>query len=185
MLVDAGTDLPVALIKHLRELPRSGSLPDIGVVVLTHVDHDHQGDLPQLITGGLSIGEYFGPCLPTFRRLNWLFGKRVIDAVDRAKEWEDALTKSKVPITYPLDGYSQRFLHGRIVVSVISPAARTLERLSLASGADLTSLLDRYPMPLQRLLGAEPEIGPQDDFNHIRQIFRGKSSVTLQILMVS
>lgn len=59
--------------------------PDLDVVVLLHVDHDHQGGLHALATkAGLRIGEYWGPCLPAFQRLTWLFSQRVQNAVCRA-----------------------------------------------------------------------------------------------------
>jgi len=130
-----------------------------------------------LLENDVGIGEYFGPCLPTFRRLACLFAKRVANAIDHASEWENALAKLKIPITYPLDGYSQRFLGGRVVMSVISPAAKTIERLSLAQGPELASLLDRYPMPLQWLMEPQSDDESEDNFFRIRQVFRNKSSL--------
>jgi Metallo-beta-lactamase superfamily len=178
MLVDAGTKLPDPLIQHLKNNKRGDNKPDLDIVVLTHVDQDHQGGLGDLLTENFTIGEYLGPCLPTFRRLKWLFASRIANAVDKAGNWEKSLSDAKVPITYPMEGYTQRFLDGRVVVSVISPAARVIERLSLAQGDELTSLFGRSPMPLEWLLEAVNDPDPNDDFNSFRQIFRTRTSLT-------
>ena len=42
-LVDAGQSLPRSLLEHLKKHPRKDGKPDIDVLVLSHVDADHQG----------------------------------------------------------------------------------------------------------------------------------------------
>jgi beta-lactamase superfamily II metal-dependent hydrolase len=178
MLVDAGQALPSALVNHLRAHPRQDAEFDLDAVVLSHVDADHQGGFPALLKEGIRIREYLGPCLPTFRRLSWLFAPRVQEAVRRAEEFESQLRNLGVPIIYPLEGYVDRYVAGRVVLAVFSPAARLLERLSLDSGGELSNLLMRSPLPLQWLL--EPESPPpdEDEWSGLRARFR--SSVSLQ-----
>jgi hypothetical protein len=178
MLVDAGQALPSALVNHLRTHPRQDAEFDLDAVVLSHVDADHQGGFPALLKEGIRIREYLGPCLPTFRRLSWLFAPRVQEAVRRAEELESQLRNLGVPIIYPLEGYVDRYVGGRVVLAVLSPAARLLERLSLDSGGELSNLLMRSPLPLQWLL--EPESPPpdEDEWSELRARFR--SNVSLQ-----
>lgn len=172
MLVDAGSTLPSALIDHLRADSRQDVEFDLDAVVLSHVDADHQGGLPALLTQGIRVREYLGPSLPTFRRLSWLFAPRVQESVERAEEVERQLRQLRIPIIYPLEGYLDRFVGGRVVLTVLSPAARLLEKLSLDSGGELSNLLMRSPLPLQWLL--EPSSSPpyEDPWRELRARFR-------------
>lgn len=180
LLVDAGEGLPHALVAHLAENPRNDGRPDIDVVMLSHVDNDHQGGLPQLLEGKITIGEYLGPCLPAFRRLAWLFADRVRNAVERAQQWEDALLAAKVPVSYPFEGYSSRFVNGRVVLSILSPASRLIEALALSDGEELGNLLMRAPLPSEWLLEADLSDASDDgdDFAFLRSIFRTGSSAS-------
>lgn len=158
-LVDAGMALPDALLTHLRTNLRDRNEPDIDVVVLTHVDADHQGGLPRLLTCDVTIGEYLGPCLPTFERLKWLFSQPVANAVTRAASME-ALLKlrhTRTPIIYPFEGFKTRYANNRVTLSIISPAARLMKRLSLASQGELIALMKQQTLPLQWLLETHDE----------------------------
>ena len=177
-LVDAGQSLPLALLDHLRSHPRAAGLPDIDVLVLSHVDADHQGGLPTLLAEGVSIGEYLGPCLPTFRRLKWLFAPRIQAAVDKAIAFETDLLARKIPVSYPLEGFKSTHATGRVTISVISPAAKLLQSLSTANDAELSSLLMRQPLPLQWLLEPGEDGGEQDDNQQLRDVFRGRVSLS-------
>lgn len=74
LLYDGGANLPAELLLHLRGNRRETDVKDIDVVVLSHVDNDHQGGLHQLFNeADITIGEYWSPCLPAFERLSWLF----------------------------------------------------------------------------------------------------------------
>lgn len=174
LLVDAGPALPPALIKHLRSRPREDIEFDLDALVLSHVDADHQGGLPALLKEGIRIKEYLGPCLPTFRRLSWLFAPRVQEAVKRAEEFENQLRKMGVSVIYPFEGYVDRHVGGRVVLTVISPAARLLEKLSLASGGELSNLLMRSPLPLQWLIEPESAAPVEDDLQDLRARFRSR-----------
>ncbi|WP_207285975.1 hypothetical protein [Pseudomonas sp. FW300-N2A2] len=171
-LLDAGMALPPALITHLKNTPRTDRKPDIDVLVLSHVDADHQGGIPELLASGISIGEYLGPCLPTFKRLKWLFAPRVSEAVSRALAVEEQLKSQHIPISYPLEGFKTRYANGRIVLSIISPAAKLMKSLTLASAANLSALLRRRPLPLQWLLEAEEEQG-SDEQQNLANLFNG------------
>jgi hypothetical protein len=163
MLVDGGARLPDALIKHLKNCRRPEGSPQIDVVVLTHVDYDHLGGLTELLDKSISIGEYWGPCLPAFRRLRGIFKlERIQRGIDTAEQLEKDLTAAGVKIFYPLEGYLHRFCENKVVVSVISPAARLIRRLLTASDADLAELLVRRPLPLEWLFGPEP-----DELDHL------------------
>jgi hypothetical protein len=156
-LLDAGMKLPSELITYIEATPRDRQEPDIDVLVLSHVDADHQGGLPALLNSSISIGQYFGPCLPTFERLKWLFAPRVTDAVTKASMLEKTLRNRGIPITYPLEGFKTRFAKGRITISILSPAARLMKSLSLASTDDIAALMRRRPLPLQWLLEAQDD----------------------------
>lgn len=173
-LVDAGQSLPTALLEHLRKHPRAVGMPDVDVLVLSHVDADHQGGLPALLAAGVSVGEYLGPCLPTFRRLKWLFEPRIQTAVDKASAFEADLLARKIPVSYPLEGFKSAHAAGRVTLSVISPAARLLESLSTASDAELSSLLMRRPLPLQWLLEPRDDNLQQGDNQQLRDLFQGR-----------
>ncbi|HEY8881096.1 MAG TPA: MBL fold metallo-hydrolase [Roseateles sp.] len=176
-LVDAGQSLPPLLIEHMKKHPRKDHKPDIDVVVLSHVDADHQGGLPELINKGVVVGEYLGPCLPTFRRLKYLFAKRVQTAVDKAVALEDQLRMKGVAVSYPLEGFSKSFAGNRVVLSVISPAARLLEALSTLQGNELAALLTRHPLPLEWLLEPRDEDEPEEGNEPTRNLFRGRVSL--------
>lgn len=178
LLADAGERLPKALLAHLRENPRPPSEPDLDVVVLSHVDADHQGGLPELLQENVTIGRYLGPFLPAFRRLAWLFEERVRNAVERAKNFQDELVRRSIPITFPFEGYHDRHADGKIVISVVSPAARVIKRLATAAAAEISNMLTRQPAPLMWLLESEPEPEPEDDFNAARQMFEGRVMLT-------
>jgi len=177
-LVDGGTSLPDALVKYLKRNPREDSGPDIDALVLSHVDNDHQGGLPQLLDEGLTIGEYLGPCLPTFERLGWLFAPRVAEAVQRARSLEDRLDDAGVPITYPMEGYVRHHADRRVTLSVISPASRLLKWLSTRDGAELASLLSQPTLPLQWLLESAPEPEPAGQDALQPDVFEGRVSLT-------
>ncbi|HSD39039.1 MAG TPA: MBL fold metallo-hydrolase [Rhodocyclaceae bacterium] len=176
-LVDAGQSLPVALLEHLRKHPRATGAPDIDVLVLSHVDADHLGGFSRLLAEGVSIGEYLGPCLPTFRRLQWLFAPRIQTAVDKASAFEADLIARKIPVCYPLEGFTASYVASRVTLSVISPAARLLESLSTLRNAELSALLMRHPLPLQWLLEPGGD-EPQDDSQQVRDLFRGRISLS-------
>lgn len=171
-LVDAGTSLPPELTEHLQQNPRTTGLPDIDVLVLSHVDADHQGGFPSLLAQGVTVGEYLGPCLPTFRRLQWLFSPRVRNAVEKASTLETELLSRNIPVGYPLEGYKAAYAGSRVTLSVISPAARLLKSLSTLRSAELSALLRRNPLPLQWLLDPDEDDGLQDDYDWVHDLFR-------------
>lgn len=175
-LVDAGLSLPPTLLEHLRRNRRADNGPDIDVLVLSHVDSDHQGGMPALLTPDIRIGEYWGPCLPTFERLASLFHPRVQTAVAKARKFERKLDSHDVPIVYPLEGFSSSYAGGRVTLSVLSPAARLIEKLSTARGGELANLLMHQPLPLDWLQVAELDTQDNDD-GSLRALFRQRSSV--------
>jgi hypothetical protein len=173
MLVDGGGSLPAALTQHLISHPRPTHSPQIDVVVLTHVDYDHLGGLNELLEKNISIGEYWGPCLPAFRRLRGIFKlERVQLALDSAEILEKRLKKAGVRIIYPLEGYIQRFCNNKVVISMISPSARLIGRLLTASVDDLIEFLSQTPFPLEWLFG------PGADNRENRQPFSPTASMT-------
>ena len=80
ILIDAGRVLLHQLVKHISDSDRPIRLD---LLLLSPVDDDHLGGLAAAVDD-FEIGEYWGPCLPAFRRYAWLFGRRVSDAIGRA-----------------------------------------------------------------------------------------------------
>ncbi|WP_193727326.1 MBL fold metallo-hydrolase [Burkholderia sp. BE17] len=135
--------------------------PDLDVVVLSHVDHDHQGGLHTLATQAeLRIGEYWGPCLPAFRRLTWLFSQRVQNAVARADGLERSMSERGAKVIYPMEGYVGSWVAGKVRAAVISPPARLLKRLLRGRREDIKSLTDiAGPTPMEWLIApAETDV---------------------------
>lgn len=176
-LLDAGMKLPSDLIAYIEATPRDRQEPDIDVLVLSHVDADHQGGFIELLDSNISIGQYFGPCLPTFERLKWLFAPRVQGAVARASELEGKLKDRGVPIIYPLEGFKTRFAKGRVTVSILSPAARLMKSLSFASANDIAALMRRRPLPLQWMLEAQDDQG-DEQADILSNLFDGRVALS-------
>lgn len=167
LLCDAGEALPDALLKHLTDTPHRNGGGHIDVAILTHVDNDHQGGFPALFSEkGLSVGEYWGPCLPAFGRLRWLFPRRVQTAVERGSEIEKLAEARGTPVIYPFEGHNATFCDRRVTVSVISPAPRLIRQLAEGSASSVRSLLTAPLFPLQWLItGASLDAG--EDHNEL------------------
>ncbi|WP_313048689.1 hypothetical protein [Pseudomonas soli] len=173
-LLDAGRVLPAALLDHLKSNPRPES-PDLDVVVLSHVDNDHQGGLPGLLEAGISFREYLSPCLPAFKRLRWLFGERVNRAVDRAFAFEQQLRSHKVAVQYPLEGFKSRYASSRVTLSIISPAARLIKTLASGSPERVSALVSNSPTPLQWLFEVDEPVN--EDSQALAAVFDGRVTV--------
>jgi beta-lactamase superfamily II metal-dependent hydrolase len=160
LLCDAGAVAPPALFAHLTKTPHERGAGFIDVVVLTHVDHDHQGGLPAVFgEPGVEVGEYWGPCLPAFKRLRWLFQKRVFDAIDKAAELEQVVLTNNVPVLYPLEGHVKTTKDRRVTVSVISPAPRLIHELAYGGNTAVRTLVTNSPLPMEWLItGSELEV---------------------------
>jgi hypothetical protein len=160
MLCDAGTKAPDELIAHLkknRKVTAGNNLPDIDLVILSHVDGDHQGGLHDLFNNNeITISEYWGPCLPAFRRYGWLFGKRVQKAVSNAVVLEDAIKAKTTKLIYPMEGFVARPIKGRVAISVLSPPASLLRRLVTGNEEDISELFTNTPLPLEWLISGAP-----------------------------
>jgi len=131
----------------------------IDKVVLTHVDADHLDGLFDL--SPKQVKEFWGPCLPAFRRHAWLFPQRVQAAVERTANLESKLKSSGIPILYPLEGYRDASPDRRLTVRVLSPPPRLIARLLWSH--DATALFLKYPTPMGWLLQREVEHGdPQE-----------------------
>ena len=197
LLCDAGVKAPDALFTQLAKKKHERGTGYIDVVVLTHVDQDHQGGLPAIFKKpGIEVGEYWGPCLPAFRRLRWLFQNRVINAIDKAAELEKLVLTSNVPVVYPLEGHIKTTPDRRVTVSVISPAPRLIKELAHGGKTAIRSLVTNAPLPMEWLvtgaqLGSATEdqvdisfssrtyLGPEDFASPLPEV-RFDSSVDLE-----
>jgi len=157
LLCDGGATLPKPLVDYLKAHPRAEGSVDIDLVILSHVDGDHQGGLHRLADQTpLTIGEYWGPCLPAFTRHKWLFSETVASAVTRATDLEEKLKARNVPIIYPLEGHTASPVPGRVSISVLSPPGRLLRRLIYGSSSAVLDLLTAAPMPMEWLIAGTP-----------------------------
>ncbi|WP_287880649.1 MBL fold metallo-hydrolase [Aquitalea sp.] len=184
LLYDGGARLSPALLEHLKDSRRQEDADDLDVVVLSHVDNDHQGGLHELLADDtVSIGELWLPCLPAFERLSWLFADRVATAVAKAKDLEEAAVKREIEVIYPMEGHVQRFVDGAAVtVSVISPARRLLQRLYSGSEVEVEDMLNRIPLPLEWLIRGD-SIGEGDNQGDIvSSPFNGTTAMSRELL---
>lgn len=181
LLYDGGKTLPPALLTHLRGNLRDGAAADLDVVVLSHVDHDHQGGFHQLFTEkDIRIGEYWSPCLPAFERLQWLFRERVATAVGKARDLEDAALARGAAVIYPMENHVDRYGQEQAVtVSVISPARRLLKRLYTAPPHVIAQMLARTPLPLEWMIRGEDAV---DDDNGLTSPFAAGTALSRQLL---
>jgi beta-lactamase superfamily II metal-dependent hydrolase len=143
----------------------------IDLLVLTHTDADHVGGLLQYARrqDRLRIAEYWGPCLPAFRRFEWLFPERVRGGLDKAEQLESALDPDTRRL-YPVEGYSWRSADGALTIRVVSPAARLVERLLVAD--DAVDLFLAYPTPLGWLLDPADSPPVEDPHAGVRDALR-------------
>lgn len=76
----------------------------IDLAVLTHCDADHVDGLLAYIIGegSLPIRHYWGPCVPAFRRHDWLFGPRIARGLDQTGAVQRALPSS-CNISWPVE----------------------------------------------------------------------------------
>lgn len=176
LLYDAGSREPVELVKYLEANRRDPPLKDIDIVVLSHVDNDHQGGLHWLFKNhDISLGEFWGPCLPAFRRLKWLFAPRVEKAVDRASELEELLTARNVPVAYPMEHYTHTTASGAVTLTVISPAPRLIRRLFAANAVGISELLTASPVPLEWLVAGASYDEDPDNQTQADDLFRDRT----------
>ncbi len=151
----------------LREALSEVEAKKISLLVLTHTDADHVDGLVQYAesTNRLPIEEYRGPCLPAFQRFEWLFPPRVKRGLEQAARLETLLGPATTQL-YPVESAYWSSPDGGLEVTVLSPAARLVERLLLAD--DAADLFDGEVMPLSWLLqpAAPPDV--EDIYEDVR-----------------
>lgn len=178
LLCDAGAGpaLPAALVRHLDQHAHERGSKYIDLIALSHVDHDHQGGMPALFAmADVEVGEYWGPCLPAFRRLRWLFEPRVFRAVERAADLEKSIKARNVPILYPMEGHSMTACDRRVTISLVSPPPRLICQLLGGSNLSIGSLFTTSPLPLEWLISGT-ELGDEPDNGFaINNLLRGRT----------
>ena len=164
IVIDGG---PPEAGAKLAAVLKSAGADHIDLLVLTHSDFDHVGGLVSYVERGdqLPVARYWGPCLPAFRRHEWLFPNRVIRGLDTVTKLE-GLLKGHASISYPVEGAHWRSADGDMTVRVLSPAARLVERLLVGEDAD--DLFLRVPTPLGWLLDAPAPAPDEDAFAALR-----------------
>lgn len=187
LLYDGGASKPEVLIKYLKEDARprhSKTAPLLDIVVLSHVDDDHQGGLHALLADdSISIGELWLPCLPAFERLSWLFADSVATAVTRAKKLEEVALKREISVIYPIESHVERFVDGgAVTVSVISPARQLLKRLYVGNDLHVEELLSRSPLPLEWLIRGEGIRDADGQDNSTNSPFDGTTALSRALL---
>ncbi|WP_277757877.1 hypothetical protein [Pseudomonas sp. A34-9] len=164
MLNDAGQAGPHVkeLIAYL-EANRRPEQNDLDLVVLSHVDTDHQGGMLELFSNNsITLGSYWAPCLPAFRKLGWLFRDRIQQAVETAAFLEFTLSERDIKTIYPMEGHSDRWVDGKVTASVISPPARLIRRLYQSLPQELEeTVTNTGQLPLEWLIG--PSINDDEE----------------------
>lgn len=179
LLYDGGLDLSPALVAHLQATRAEGKA-DLDIVVLSHVDADHRKGIEQLLKKtDISIGELWLPCLPAFRRLSWLFGKTVQDAVELAEAIEAQAIARNIPVVYPLEGYVHRAgSESTLQIAVISPARKLMKKLYSASLAELQPLLTYKTLPLEWLIRSSPLPDDENRFPSEVELFDSHTALS-------
>lgn len=163
----------------------TAALGDIGaskidLAVLSHCDADHVDGLVEYVSTPhrLKINRYWGPCVPAFRRHNWLFPRRITRGLDEVKKLEEQL-KEECVIRYPVEGAEWVSSDGDLVVRVLSPAGRLIERLLV--GEDSDDLFLHYPTPLGWLIGQQPPLDLDNSFQDLRAALASGEITSKQI----
>lgn len=158
ILIDGGPSAGAAAVETTL-----GSLgvAEIDLAILTHCDSDHVDGLLGYFdqAGAVPVRRYWGPCIPAFRRHQWLFSPRVFAGIDKAERLEKALPKT-CNISWPVEGATWTSSDGDLSIKVVSPAPRLIERLLV--GNDSIGLFLEQPMPAGWLL-ADVEDDEDDD----------------------
>lgn len=165
ILIDGGPRLGAERIKAT--LDRLGAAA-IDLAVLSHCDSDHVDGLLAYVNrqDRLPIRRYWGPCLPAFRRHDWLFPDRIKRGLRQVESVEDAL-KGSCHVSWPVEGASWSSADGDLTIRVVSPAGRLIERLLLAD--DALSLFLENPMPIGWLLAPPSDLpGMEDPYADLR-----------------
>ncbi len=165
ILVDGG---PIGGARRVKQTLDRLEASAIDLAVLSHCDADHVDGLLAYVgqEGALPINRYWGPCVPAFRRHDWLFGPRIARGLDQTEALQKALPQSCV-VSWPVEGASWTSSDGGLSIRVLSPAGRLIERLLV--GADSLSLFLEQPMPVGWLLtSAEEEDDIEDPFADLR-----------------
>ncbi|MCM2453440.1 ComEC/Rec2 family competence protein [Agrobacterium vitis] len=159
ILIDGGPSAGAASVKAT--LAKIG-VSELDLVVLTHCDADHVDGLLGYVKDKdtLPIRRYWGPCIPAFRRHQWLFAPRVFGGIDKAQELQDLLPPT-CAVSWPVEGATWTSPDNGLLIRVISPAARLIERLLVAD--DSTSLFLEQPTPIGWLLADSQEDDDDDD----------------------
>jgi beta-lactamase superfamily II metal-dependent hydrolase len=131
----------------------------IDLMVLSHTDADHVDGLLEYAKGlrhsPVPVSEYWGPCLPAFRRHEWLFDKRIKRGLDQAQALESELQAKDAKIIYPVEGHLWRTQANDFRIRVLSPPARVLDRLLTRQNS--VDLFLQRPMPLGWLIQPDPD----------------------------
>jgi hypothetical protein len=175
VLIDGGPKTGTA--KLAKGLSDAG-VDRLDIVVLTHCDADHVDGLVQLWgdpSTGPEVGEYWGPCVPAFERLAWLFPARISRGLVQSGRMEHVFGGKGVQIVYPLEHHTWHSPDRGLTIRVLSPASRLIKRLLLA--ADAEDLFLDYPTPLGWLLEPE-EPATEDAFGALRGLLDRQTFLT-------
>lgn len=183
LLYDGGIKLSEELVSYIMNERRTNNV-DLDIVVLSHVDADHRKGINELLKNNdISIGEVWLPCLPAFRRLNWLFPSRIQSAVELADEIQHLATIREIPVIYPLQDHIHRAGNtSAIQVCVISPARKLMKRLYSASLKNLQPLLMHTHLPLEWLINSSSNIDEDVDFQQDLNLFDNHALIPSQLL---
>ncbi len=168
VVIDGG---PRGAGTRLNEALSNLGVPRVDLMVLSHTDADHVDGLLEFagIDDRPPISRYWGPCLPAFRRHDWLFAERVSRGLSLAEDLE-ARIRTEARISYPVEHATWQSEDGGLSIRVLSPAGRLIERLLL--GDDAVPLFLQTPMPLGWLLDTPSTPRSEDAFADLRAAIR-------------
>jgi hypothetical protein len=146
---------------------RDVSATQIDLAILTHSDADHLDGLIEYTRspGHLPIALFWGPCTAAFRRHAWLFPQRINRGLDALEAFQTSVARH-TSIVFPVEGAQWISPDRDLVVRVLSPAGRLIERLLV--GDDSDDLFLRFPTPLGWLLDLPPPPDPEDPYFDLR-----------------
>ena len=166
ILIDGG---PKGVAPQIATALRDAGATKIDLAILTHSDSDHLDGLIDYarLPDRLPITLYWGPCAAAFRRHGWLFPPRINRGLDALEAFHKSIAQN-TSIVFPVEGAQWTSPDRDLVVRVLSPAGRLIERLLV--GADSDDLFLRYPTPLGWLLDLAPPPDPEDDVTRFMRL---------------